>query len=340
MQTGRPMKRLSWLVCVAVAATSPLLAQEPKLRYTLEGHTEAVSSVAFSPNSKALASGGSDGSRLWDVETGKNTATFMGHSGAVAFSPDGNTLAAGGERTIKLLDIATGRSTAILNAATQNIRSVAFSPNGKTLASGSGYGFLETLVGEVELWDVASGRSIANHQRGSAVDSVVFSPDGKTLAWGCADAVGDKPLGDIVLYDVASGKKKVNFGCGKYFFADVHSVAFSPNGETLASGHSFGTVKLWDVATGTNTATLNAHDNKEVTQVTSLAFSADGKTLAAGSWDKTIKLWDVATGNNTATLQGHTDSVLSVAFSADGKTFASGSRDKTIRLWDVKEEAR
>ena len=98
-----------------------------------------------------------------------------------------------------------------------------------------------------------------------------------------------------------------------------------------------GTVKLWDVATGTNTATLEGHS--------SVSFSPDGTTLASGSWDttvdgslgNTVKLWDVATGTNTATLEGHTGGVSSVSFSPDGTTLASGSEDGTVTLWDVSE---
>ena len=83
------------------------MAQEPKLRSTLKGHTEVAYAVAFSPDGKTLASGSLDNTiKLWDVTTGRNTATLNGHSGGVtsiAFSPDGNTLASGSmDTTMKL----------------------------------------------------------------------------------------------------------------------------------------------------------------------------------------------------------------------------------------------
>jgi RNA polymerase sigma factor (sigma-70 family) len=111
----------------------------------------------------------------------------------------------------------------------------------------------------------------------------------------------------------------------------VYSVAFSPDGKTLASG-SYQTIKLWDVTTGKEKATLKGHTHN----VFSVAYSPDGKTLASASEDQTIKLWDMATAKEKATLKGHTGTGWSVAFSPDGKTLASGSMDKTIKLWDVK----
>jgi hypothetical protein len=111
----------------------------------------------------------------------------------------------------------------------------------------------------------------------------------------------------------------------------VSSITFSPDGKKLASGSWDRTVKLWDVATGQELATLEGHKAR----ITSIAFSPDGKKLASGSWDRTVKLWDVTTGQDFANFNEHTSKVFCVAFSPDGKKLASGSEDRTVKLWDV-----
>ena len=116
----------------------------------------------------------------------------------------------------------------------------------------------------------------------------------------------------------------------------VNSVAFSPDGITLASGSGDGTVKLWNASTRDHIATLDGHTNI----VRSVAFSPDGTTLASGSIDGKVKLWNVSTKENIATLSGH-HAVASVAFSPDGTTLASGGTqtvgriDNRVILWDV-----
>ena len=111
----------------------------------------------------------------------------------------------------------------------------------------------------------------------------------------------------------------------------VMSVAFSPDGKTLASASWDNTIKLWDTATGQELRTLTGHTY----WVAAVAFSPDGKTLASGGWDKTVKVWDVATGELKRTLSGHTGWVYTIAFSPDGKFLASGGDDHAVRLWDT-----
>jgi WD40 repeat protein len=108
-------------------------------------------------------------------------------------------------------------------------------------------------------------------------------------------------------------------------------VAFSADGQRLASGSNDETVKIWDVATGACVQTLEGHSG----WVHSVAFSADGQRLASGSDDMTAKIWDAATGACLQTLEGHGDRVSSVAFSADGQRLASGSNDETVKIWDA-----
>jgi WD40 repeat protein len=276
--------------------------------------------------------------KIWQISTGKCIATLEGHSTgikAVAFSPNGETLASGGHGLrgpIKLWDVSKGKSTASLEGGESSVLALAFSPDGKTLASGHAL--------TIKLWDVTTGdqrSSLEGHE--AQINSVAFSPDGKLLASGSATNFGLKEKGRpvIKLWDLSTDKNVTSL---EGHTSWVMCVAFSPSGKVLASGSAddtvhggegVATIKLWDVSSGKNTATLTGHDAR----INSIAFSPDGKTLASASNDKTIKLWDIATGKNTVTLKRHTGSVKSLAFSPDGKILASAGDDKTIRLWNV-----
>src|SRR5262249_18631659 len=123
--------------------------------------------------------------------------------------------------------------------------------------------------------------------------------------------------------------------------SQVTSVAFSPDGKTLASSRRGVTdrrgrplregVKLWDVTTGQEKATLQGHTGGILT----LTFSGDGKLLASGGVASTVRLWEATAGREKAALRGHAFEVNSVAFSPDGKTLASGNGDRTVQLWEV-----
>jgi serine/threonine protein kinase len=218
--------------------------QKPTLVTTLTGHSSSVTSVAFSPDSRTLASGSWDKTiKLWDVQSQREIAALTGHSNwvtSVAFSPDGRTLASGSYKTIKLWDVQSQREIATLTGHSNWVKSVAFSPDGRRLASGS-------EENTIKLWDVQSHREIttltghSNHVR-----SVAFSPDGRRLASGSNDQT-------IKLWDVHSQGEMVTLTGHSDW---VRSVAFSPDGRTLASGSDDKKIKLWDVHSQREIATL------------------------------------------------------------------------------------
>ena len=284
--------------------------------------TDRISSVAFSPDGKTIASAGST-VNLWDVATRTNIATLDGGR-SVAFSPDGRTLVWGAnDRTVKLWDIENENITT-LEGHTDLISSVAFPRDGTIFASGA-------WDGTVRLWDITTKQHIVTLGRHRGwVHSVAFSPDGRTLASGGS---GD---GEIKLWDVATRTNIATLA--ESHIGDIQSLAFSLDGTILASGSGSGRsdqlLNLWDVKTKQHIATLGGrliHGSSPV------AFSPNSTTLVSGSWDGALNLWDVATKQHIVTLAGHTRRVQSVAFSPDGHILASGSEDATIRLWDVSD---
>ena len=104
-----------------------------------------------------------------------------------------------------------------------------------------------------------------------------------------------------------------------------------PNGRHVVSGSWDHTLRVWDLATGETTKTLQGHTGS----VSAVAVTPDGRHVISGSWDHTLRVWDLATGETTKTLQGHTESVSAVAVTPDGRHVVSGSKDSTLRVWDL-----
>ncbi len=295
------------------------------LKHTLKTDVELggwlVYSVAFSPDGTTLVSESWDETsgttaRLWDVSTGTLKHTLKTDTGIffrVVFSPDGTTLAnVFNNGSVGLWDVSTGTLKNTLKADTGFVWRVAFNPDGTTLA---GESWDDTLGATVRLWDVATGTLKAT-QKGS----IIFSPD-RTTYVGVSDDNSIEALDDSLFED--------DIGA-------IYSVAFSPDGATLATADLYNTVHLWDITTCTRKATLEGHTD----DIHIVIFSPDGATLATASGnssgiDTDVRLWDVASGTRKATLKEHTSRILSVAFSPDGATLATASWDDTVHLWDV-----
>jgi WD40 repeat protein/serine/threonine protein kinase len=335
-------------------------ANTGQLRLSVEGHAGRVTAVKFSPDGKTFATASYDHVvKLWETATGRELVTLRGHSDWVIgldFSPDGLRVAtASDDRTIKLWDVSTGRELASLRGHVRQIESVAFSPDGLRLASGS-------MDQTVRLWNLANdteSKAVLKISEQPA-HGVAYSSDGSLLAAGHHGAI---------VWDASSGRVLTNIARS----VDTLSVAFAPDGRSLALGGHSGTVSVHDAESGDELATIKAHtdivsgvayspDGRTLAatsydgtvtlidaatygvfksfkahdgRVFCVAFAPDGRTLATGGADHKVKLWDAATAREIASLSGHSYWVYSVAFSPDGRKLASGAGDLTVKLWDV-----
>lgn len=318
---------------------------------TLHGHQGSVSHVAFSPDQRWLVSSGHDGIPLvWDLETGQPRCRLRGHAAWVVsamFSPDGGRiLTAGLDGTARVWDAQTGEQVLEIRHAT-GVRQAVFSPDGELIATAArsqGLG----------LWEARTGtpRPLPS-QHAQPVQSLAFSPDGRRLA--CAGGGAWATAGDedtsVSIFELASGKHWS-------FLAHRHAIlglAFSPDGVLLASASTDGTVRLWEVETGSEVRarsqslppSVESPIDPQALPVPGLSsqalggmfgvqFSPCGRWLAVGGSDfirPLAQVVEVSTGRPARRLGGHSSTVGGITFSPDGTRLATASYDETVKVW-------
>jgi len=270
--------------------------------------SRGVSSLAFAPDGKLLATGDWNGDVVfWDAATGRKIRRLATESAGVTcvtFSPDGKVLAAASaERSISLRDATTGvlvrQFDVAPRPAAELVALLAFSSDGKSLAA------LE-LSGEsgVRVLDVSRGKEQHRCGKGHRIVSIAFSPSGKTLAWQAAAgnrscvACHSQPIGEpeesIHLRDLTTGRER-HWLTGRRLPPDPFDavtssrLSFSADGRTLASVNVEQGVTLWEVATGEE----RNHIPRNPRGTTCLSFSPDGTALATGGGDGSAAVWDV-----------------------------------------------
>ena len=344
----------------AADAGQPEAREEPTIQtYDSENHRDAdttVSALAFSPDGATLAAGCRTGKvRFYDTATGRlrdtlRVVTAGSHIQALAYAPDGRTLAVGdnpgafsvvGDNpgALSLWDIATGQPRAIFRQQGYYIRALAYAPDGKTLATAA------FVPDGLCLWDAESGQlrailrgHVPRPVTGNIyVSDLAFSPDSRTLV----TASDDKT---VRLWDVASGQLRATLEGPRAFY----SVAFSPDGTTLAAGEWFQipdqkgdrhAIRLWDVATRQERGLIEDPDHQASRNFAeTLTFLSDGTTLASvcGSVGDmaVVQLWDSVDGS---LLDGTaiTRSYASSAVSPDGEVIAVGGYHSNFRFGSI-----
>jgi eukaryotic-like serine/threonine-protein kinase len=324
------------------------------LVHQLEGHRERLFGVRFSPDGLRLGSVGADQTvRLWSVLRGHlligESFGTDGHATVLAFSPDGASVAWAGERVwLRRLADAPGRGRS-------RIVSLAVSPDGSLLAHGfkGAFFFIDTDRREsTKLGPAEVARRTA-----------VFSADGQSFAGNCQQhevCVWDvpsrelratvrleaKPIGlayapdkDVVAVGTDQGTISIWDVEGPALLhtiedahrSDVFSLAFSADGEHLASAGYDGEAILWDADSWQLVRRLRGHTHG----IRRVRFSPDDRHVASASWDRTVRLWDRASGAELHAFEGHSDFVFDVAFDPHQRFLVSGSWDGTLRIWDL-----
>jgi WD40 repeat protein len=311
-----------WVVAGSGDGTAKVwdVANRKELR-TLSGHTFPILSVAFSPNGERILTGSGDQTaKVWEAVTGRELFTLKGHSAYVesaAFSADGLRIVTGSDdQTAKVWEAANGKELFTIKGHGAAIESVAFSPDSQWVITGGG-------DGTAKLWDATGGtESPTLGRHGVAGCGAALSPDGRHVA------TAGTEIGTVRVWDVASGKELLAFKAHRDL---VRCLAFSSDGQRIATGSDDHAAEVWQAANGHELFPLDGH----TVSIRSVAFSPDSQRIVTGSLDQTAKVWDAASGKELLTFKQHHVGIVSVAFSPDSQRIATGSTDGTFKVWEA-----
>jgi WD40 repeat protein len=245
-----------------------------------------------------------------------------------SFSPDGECIAFGDQHgRIRLLSGKKGLVSSWQGHEDMCVSTVAFSHDGNRLVSSGS-------DGTIRMWDLANDNRCLWSQDDAGLS---FSQHGEFIVTGGGVSVGVNHL-PVCLKRISDGETSRTLT--PLLTSYVRSIAFSPNGRTVAIGgwtvEYVGSIELWNLDSDEDDVCISLEGH--TSSIWEVVFSPDGKFLASASSDYTIKLWDVSNNSCIRTLSGHTDNVFSISFSPDGHFLASGSEDETIRFWSVTDD--